>query len=132
MDERNLALTIANLALDKQAQDLEIISVSSFVDYADYVIVCGGRSERQVRAIAEAIETELKDRGITSLGTEGRSQGQWVLMDYGAVIVHVFLEQMRGYYDIDGLWMDADRLPIDSPEEPADDEAQRGRCVSGS
>lgn len=133
MDEKTLALTIARHALDKQAQDLEIINVSKFVDYADFVLVCGGRSERQVRAIAEGILEELKVAGLSPVGVEGLSQGAWVLMDYGSVVVHVLLEQARSYYDIEGLWMDAERLSL----EPlfagaAAGKSQRGRCASGS
>lgn len=133
MDEKTLALTIAKHALDKQAQDLEIIHVSKFVDYADLVLVCGGRSERQVRAIAEAILGELKAVGQSPCGVEGLSQGAWVLIDYGSVVVHVLLEQARAYYDIEGLWMDAERLPVEpllEGKEPG--ESQRGRCASGS
>ena len=111
MNEKNLALTIARIALEKQARGIEIIDVSDKVDYADYVMVCSGRSERQVRAIAEAIEVELKRRGTVALGVEGAGQGKWVLLDYGSVVIHVLQEDARDYYDIEGLWMDARRLP---------------------
>ncbi len=133
MDEKTLALTIARHALDKQAQDLEIINVSKFVDYADFVLVCGGRSERQVRAIAEAILAELKAAGQSPCGVEGLSQGAWVLIDFGSVVVHVLLEQARAYYDIEGLWIDAERLSLEPLLEGAEaEESQRGRCASGS
>lgn len=112
MDEKNLALAIARIALDKQARGIEIIDVSDKVDYADYVMVCSGRSDRQARAIAEAIEAELKKRGVAPLGVEGTQQGRWILLDYGAVVVHVLQEDARDYYDIEGLWLDAERLPV--------------------
>ena len=135
MDDKNLALTIADLASEKQAQGLEIIDVSKVADYTDYVMVCGGRSERQVRAIAEAIQVGLKKEKVPAQGVEGLSQGHWVLLDYGNVVVHIFHEQARGYYDIEGLWMDAERIPFEEVA-PADvnaaDEARRGRCASGS
>ena len=135
MDDKNLALTIADLASEKQAQGLEIIDVSSVADYTDFVLVCGGRSERQVRAIAEAIQVGLKKQEVQALGVEGLSQGHWVLLDYGNVVVHVFHEHARGYYDIEGLWMDADRIPFEEmgpPEVTAASETRRGRCASGS
>ena len=133
MDEKTLALTIARHALDKQAQDLEIINVSKFVDYTDFVLVCGGRSERQVRAIAEAIIEGLKKEGQSPGGVEGLSGGAWVLMDYGSVVVHVLLEQARAYYDIEGLWMDAERLSLEPlAGDSGAGESQRGRCASGS
>jgi ribosome-associated protein len=132
LNQKDLALSIAQLALDKQAHDLEIIDVTQLVDYADYVVVCGGRAERQVRAVAEAIRGGLKKLKISPLGVEGLSQGQWVLMDYGSVVVHVFLEHVRAYYDIEGLWLDAKRLEIDEPTAEPATEDQRGRCASGS
>lgn len=116
LKEKNLALSIARIALDKQARALEIIDVSDKVDYADYVMVCSARSERQTRAIAEAIEAGLKGRGVSPLGVEGAQQGHWILLDYGSVVVHVLQEDARDYYDIEGLWMDAERLPMQSLE----------------
>lgn len=132
LNQKDLALSIADHALDKQARDLEIIDVTQFVDYADYVVVCGGRAERQVRAIAEGIQGGLKKRKISPLGVEGLSQGHWVLMDYGSVVVHVFLEHVRSYYDIEGLWLDAKRLEYADTTSEVTTEDQRGRCASGS
>lgn len=132
MDQKDLALSIADFALDKQAHDLEIIDVTQLVDYADYIVVCGGRAERQVRAIAEGIQGGLKKRKVSPLGIEGLSQAQWVLMDYGSVVVHVFLERVRAYYDIEGLWLDAKRLEYADTTSELTTEAQRGRCASGS
>ena len=132
MNDKDLALTIADLALEKQAHDLEIIDVSQLVDYADYVMVCGGRSERQVRAIAESIQGGLKQMDVSPLGVEGLTRAQWVLMDYGSVVVHVFLEAARSYYDIEGLWLDAKRLDYKPQARELDAADQRGRCASGS
>lgn len=113
MKDTNLALVIAEVACEKHAQNIEIIDVSQHVDYTDFVLVCSGRSDRQVRAIAEGIEVRLKELGVKSLGVEGRQHGSWVLMDFGSVVVHVFGEHTRSYYDIEGLWLDAERLPFD-------------------
>jgi ribosome-associated protein len=113
LNDKDLALAIADIVQDKQGKCPEIIDVSSLVDYTDYILVCGGRSERHVRGIVEAIKTRLKAQHITPWGIEGVNHGQWVLMDYGGVIVHVFLEHRRAYYDIEGLWLDAKRLTMD-------------------
>lgn len=113
LNEKQLVLYIAETALDKRALNIEIIDVSEHVEYTDYVMVCSGRSERQIRAIAEAVEGALKELGVKVLGVEGKQGGQWVLMDFGSVIVHIFLEKARGYYDIEGLWIDAARVPFD-------------------
>lgn len=88
---------------------------------ADYFLVMSGRSNRQVSAIAQAIEDFLRDRKIRPLGVEGMKEGQWVLMDYGDVVVHIFHDPVRSFYDIEGLWADAKRIQppgqgMESPE----------------
>ena len=112
MEAKELALQIADAALDKQAISTEIMDVAQKVDYTSYVVICSGSSERQVDAIAVGVETALKKEGIFPLGVEGRAGKQWVLMDFGDVVFHVFEESNRGFYDLDGLWIDATRVPI--------------------
>ncbi len=117
---KQLALRIAEAGLDKKALDIEIIEVSDKVDYADYVVVMSGRSDRQVNAIAKSIQGELKAKhGSVCLGVEGLPQGSWVLLDFSDVVVHVFHQDTRGYYDLEALWLDAKRVDFDSPS--ADD-----------
>ena len=114
---RHLALAIAEAGLDKKALHAEVIDVRGKVDYASYVVIMSGRSERQVNAIAGGIEEKLKkDLGQRCLGVEGLPQGSWVLMDFGDVIVHIFHEDTRGYYDLESLWIDAARVGLDQPD----------------
>ncbi|HEY8432141.1 MAG TPA: ribosome silencing factor [Sandaracinaceae bacterium] len=110
---RKLALTIAESALDRKAINVEIIDVVGKVDYADYVVVMSGRSDRQVSALAKNIagDVEQKTRA-RCLSVEGLPQASWVLMDFGDVIVHIFHEDTRGYYDLESLWIDAPRVPV--------------------
>lgn len=82
------------------------------VDYADFLVLMSGRSDRQVAALADGIEEALRLRGRRPLNVEGKGTARWVLMDYGDVIVHVFLEDVRSEYDLEGLWEDARRLPV--------------------
>lgn len=118
MEGSELALRIAEAGLDKKARQIEIIDVRGKVDYADYVVVMSGRSERQVSAIAKGIvESVKKDHGVQCQSMEGASQGQWVLIDFCDVIVHVFHQDMRGYYDLEALWLDAERVPFDDPSD---------------
>ncbi len=112
MDAKELALKIANAALEKQALTIEIIDVDTKVDYASFIVICSGRSERQVDAIASAVEGGLKKEQIYALGVEGREANRWVLMDYGDVVLHIFEDHTRGFYDLDGLWIDAQRVPL--------------------
>ncbi len=117
---RETALAIAQAGLDKKALQVEIIDVQGKVDYADYVVVMSGRSDRQVNAIAQGIERDLRtNHGVRCLGVEGLPQGHWALMDFGDVVVHVFHEDTRGYYDLEALWIDAARLELDEPRARA-------------
>lgn len=117
-EAKQTALQIASAGLDKKALEVEIIDVRGKVDYADFVVIMSGRSDRQVNAIAKGVETTLKvDHGKPCHGVEGLPQGHWVLMDFGDVIVHVFHEDTRGYYDLESLWMDAARVDLDLDED---------------
>jgi ribosome-associated protein len=112
-EARKLALGVAAVGLDHSALNVEIIDVRGKVDYADYVVVMSGRSDRQVSALARHIEAELeKKHGQRCSGIEGLPTASWLLMDYGDVVVHIFHEDTRGYYDLETLWLDAARVPM--------------------
>jgi ribosome-associated protein len=109
---RERALAIAQAALDKKALDVEIIDVTGKVDYADFVVVMSATSDRQANAIAKNIDGELSRQGQRANSIEGLPQGAWVLMDYGDVVVHIFHQDTRGYYDLEALWYDAERVAV--------------------
>jgi len=98
--------------LGMKAFDVIVLDVRGLVSFADTFIICSGRSHRQVSAIGEFVEKELKGKGMKPLGVEGLRQGHWVLMDYGDVVIHVFYEPIRTFYDLEGLWSDARRIEI--------------------
>ncbi len=100
-------------ALKKKAVNIVLLNMEGIVSYADYFLICSGNSDRQVQAIAQSIEAELKKHGHRTLGVEGLSQGRWVLIDYGDVVVHVFQESVRRFYDLEGLWIEAPRVEIE-------------------
>jgi len=109
-----MALSIAEVGLEKKALNIEIIDVRGKVDYSDYIVVMSGRSDRQVMAITGYIQEHLqKVHGVRCIGLEGLNQGSWVLMDYSDVIVHIFHEDTRGYYDLESLWIDAARITME-------------------
>ena len=115
-ESRDLALGVAKAALDNKALNVEIIDVRGKVDYSDYVIVMAGRSDRHVAGLVRNIEETLaKESGVRCIGVEGMPQATWVLLDYGDVIVHVFHQDTRGYYDLESLWIDAARVAVDDP-----------------
>ncbi len=97
-------------ALGKKAMNLVALDVHELTSFADIFIICSGRSNRQVNAIAEHIQIDLKKHKIKPLSVEGVGDGHWVLLDYGHVIIHVFYEPVREFYDLEGLWMDAKRI----------------------
>jgi ribosome-associated protein len=115
-EARDVAITVAVAALEKKASGLEVIDVAGKVDYADFLVLMSGRSDRHVTALANAIEEALRKKQKRALAVEGLPHANWVLMDFGDVVVHVFQDDARAAYDIDGLWMDARRVPV--PLEP--------------
>jgi ribosome-associated protein len=107
MSSRQKAILCAREAVRFQALDLVLLDVSRFSSLADYFIICSGKSSRQVQGIADNLERGLKNRGIKPLGSEGRQEGHWVLMDYADVIIHIFYEPVRSFYDLESLWSEA-------------------------
>ena len=99
-------------ALGRKAMDPVVLDVRHVTDVADVFVICSGRSNRQVSAIAEFIEKDLKKAGIRSISVEGVKDGQWVLIDYGHVVIHVFYDPVRRFYDLESLWADAARIDI--------------------
>ena len=98
----------------KKALNLVILDVAELTSIADVFIICSGRSNRQVNAIADSIVVNLKKHKIKPLSVEGTGEGHWVLLDYGHVIIHVFYEPVREFFDLEGLWMDAKRITTPS------------------
>ena len=104
-----LARRIAELAADKKALDVVVLDVRGKTSYADYFVIASGESERQVAAMADHVAEELKKEGERPIGTEGQQTGQWVLLDFGDVVAHLFYADIRTFYDLEGLWADAPR-----------------------
>lgn len=111
--ESKIKLTLCiKAAIEKKALDPVLLELKGLSSVTDYFLLFTGKSDRQVQAIAQAIEEELKKRGITPLGQEGTEQGRWILMDYEDVVVHIFLEPVRKFYDLEGLWIEAPRIDL--------------------
>jgi ribosome-associated protein len=118
-EAREVAILVAVAAIEKKASGLEVIDVAGRVDYADFLVLMSGRSDRHVTALSAAIEDALRKRNKRALAVEGLPHASWVLMDFGDVVVHVFQDDARAAYDIDGLWMDARRVPVPLSEPRA-------------
>jgi ribosome-associated protein len=111
--EKTLLLT--GFALDRKACDLVVLDVREITSIADYFIVCSGRSDRQVQSIAQGIEENAADKGFKPFAIEGTQRGHWALIDFSDVIVHIFYEPVREFYDLDGLWSQAPRADLPEP-----------------
>jgi ribosome-associated protein len=109
--EEKAALT-SRIAADKKAMDVVVLDMRDASSITDYFLICSGGSERQVQAIADAIDEQLGGAGIASLGVEGYREGRWILMDYGDIIVHVFLRETRDFYDLERLWANAPKIDL--------------------
>jgi ribosome-associated protein len=112
-------LATAQVMGDKKAQDVVLLEVAHVVSYADYFLIGSGRSTVQVKAIVNAIEEHFYAKGIRPLHVEGASEGRWVLLDYDDVIIHVFLEEARQFYNIERLWRDVPRTTFADDVPPA-------------
>lgn len=110
IDPAALGHRIVEVASDKKASDVVLLRVAELTTMADYFVICSGRSDRQIQALAGAIVDVLRDEGIKPLGIEGKASGRWVLIDYGAVIVHVFAADEREYYGLERLWSAAQQV----------------------
>ncbi len=108
---RERAVKCAAFALDKKALDVRILEIRRLSSIADYLVLANGRSDKQVQAIADSVKQGLKKFG-KALDIEGMTEGKWVVIDYGDVIVHVFQEDVRHYYNLDELWSKAPVVEI--------------------
>ncbi len=123
-DER--ALRCAEYALDKKAFNAKLLQVKEISSLTDYILIVSGRSDRQVQAVAEGVRLAMKKNHATEpLAIEGMSEGRWVLIDYGDVMVHAFQEPVREFYDLDGLWCEADEVSLSHLED-------QGKVAAGS
>ena len=110
MQSIDRALLCAAQVLDKKAFNVRVLDVRRVSSLTDFIVLASGSSDRQVQAAAESVHLGLKQQhGVRPLGIEGMNEGRWVLIDYGDVMVHVFQEPVRQFYDLDGLWRDASR-----------------------
>jgi len=119
--ENHKYILCANAALEKKALDLIILDIKEISSFADYFIICSGNSSRQVQAIASTIEINLKKKGIYPLGIEGFNEGQWILLDYEDIIIHVFYQPLREFYELERLWADAPRVTLEGVQKTKTD-----------
>ena len=108
-----IAQIISKTALDKKAEDLIVLDVKDTSGFADYFVIMSGRSTRHVQGLASAIDVEMSSKRMKDSNTEGLDDGQWILLDFNDVIVHIFYSEVRSFYDLEGLWHDAPRVEVE-------------------
>ena len=115
MNEGSLqkVLLVGKALSERKGRDVLILDVRKQASFTDYFVVVSGRSIRQVQALADHVENSLRKEKIKPLGIEGAREDAWMLMDYGDVIVHIFYEPTREYYDLEGLWSEAPEVALD-------------------
>jgi ribosome-associated protein len=112
LDANQLARTIVQIAADKKAENIVMLDIRGQSIIADYFVICTGTSDRQVRAVARDIDEQLGKQGQNPIHIEGMTDAHWVLLDYGAVIVHIFDPDTREYYRLEKLWAEAPRVLV--------------------
>ena len=109
-DATSVVRDIADVAVDRKASDVTILDIGKATTLADYFLIVTGTSDRQINAVANAIQERMKDLGVHRMAREGLPADGWVLLDYGQIIVHVFGQEQREYYDLERRWSDAPTL----------------------
>ena len=121
-ESRKIALLAAQAGLNKKASAVDIIDVTGKVDYADFLVLMTGQNARHVSAIADEVDCVLGKGGVDAVSVEGLPAAKWVLVDFVDVVVHFFQSDDRVLYDLDGLWMDADRVEVQDRGQAGDSE----------
>lgn len=117
IDEEDEAyLTALNAACDKKAKDPVVLDLRKVASFTDYFLITTGASTKQVQTISDAVEQAMRAEGRRPTHSEGYSNGEWILLDYGDLIVHTFVESTRKFYDLERLWRDAERIKLDLDE----------------
>ena len=122
------ALRGGQLAEEKKAKDVIVIDLIGLTDIADFFVIASGTSERHVKTVSENIELGMKKSGVKPFSVEGYDEGRWVIIDYGDVIVHVFLENLRELYDLENLWIEAKRYRTDEENKILGVENEPGKA----
>jgi ribosome-associated protein len=107
LDTASRVREAVSAADDRKAIDLKVLHLEKISDFTDYFLICSGSNERQVQAIADGVQEKLRSERVRPLHVEGYNRGQWVLLDYGDFVVHVFQEEPRHFYSLERLWGDA-------------------------
>jgi len=111
------AILAADLIDRKKGKDIVIMDVSNISNFADYFVIAHGTSDRQLKTLADEVESGMEEKGIKLYHKEGKETSGWVLLDYGDIIIHLFLEEQRAHYNIEKLWRDGELISYEGSAE---------------
>lgn len=120
MDTLDKAKLCMKIILERKAVDPVLFEVGKLTPIADYFLIASGTSSRQVQAMATHLLKKMKKAGFRAYGLEGAEEGHWILVDYGDIVIHLFYQPFREFYDLEGLWVEAPRIPINHPDSDGD------------
>lgn len=113
-DSEKLARTCAEAVADKKAENIVLLDMRAVSDFTEFFLICSASSDPQLKAISSSIRGKVReDLGVNPSAADGFPTSQWLVLDYGSVICHLFVESKRAFYDLEGLWSDATRVPLD-------------------
>jgi ribosome-associated protein len=112
MNPLDKALLCVHIILERKAIDPVLFKVAPLTSITDYFLIASGRSSRQVQAIAQHLQKRMKEEGFSTFGVEGEKDGHWILLDYNDIVIHLFYQPIREFYDLEGLWVEAPRIDI--------------------
>jgi len=112
MEGLDKALLASEIIMERKAVDPVLFEVTGLTSIADYFLIASGNSSRQVQAIGRHLQRTMKEKGYRAYGVEGEQEGQWMLMDYGDLVIHIFYQPVREFYDLEGLWSEAPRIGL--------------------
>ena len=107
------AILASGIIRERKAINPVLIEVGKLTSIADYFLIAGGNSTRQVQAISRHLGKGMREKGLRAYGTEGERDGRWILMDYGDLVIHIFYQPVREFYDLEGLWIEAPRIDLE-------------------
>ena len=108
------AFIAVQAAANKKGEAIQVLDLREVSGFTEYFVICTVHSDRQAQAVADAIAIELKEESFAPISLEGYREGRWIVVDYGDVVVHIFHDALRDYYDLESLWRDAKKVPVPS------------------
>ncbi len=111
------AMLLANTLDGKKGEEIKVLKTEGLTTLADYFVICTATSTTQIKAMSDACEEAMEKRGERVHHIEGHRGGTWLLMDFSSVVVHIFMDEARKFYDLERLWADAEEIPVERPEE---------------